>query len=393
MLCQIFFEYLFDHIYSYIYAIYHRLDRSDIYELNIWIFFILAIQPLLFIEPIIYLIYKVCVIILYRLMCSIEDSNLKSFDKSYERDIMESGSVFNEIKIRNNNFDNRKISMISGEWIGRRPYMEDRTLVLDKYGIYGVFDGHGGDKISDFMANNFEEYYDRVLDPKLIIDDKVSEKYIQDTICNLEIDSKKLGLSGGSTCTVVQITKDYLLCANVGDSEAHAFMLDGTIVSLSEEHSFSRFSEYYRYYSHYGEKKLYVGNTIRTRTGLMPTRTLGDFRHKRKDGALIFNPEIKKIFLNSMKWEFIVIGSDGIFDRLTPKTILDELIKTRIMIKKQDIKDNNIFAIYDLSEKKIDRLMLRLQEITTRKSNVYDKIRNIYGGDNCSICILINKNL
>jgi serine/threonine protein phosphatase PrpC len=280
--------------------------------------------------------------------------------------------------------------MISGEWIGRRPYMEDRTLILDKYDIYGVFDGHGGDKISDFMVNNFEEYYDKVLDSENKIDVGTSEKNIYRTICDLERDSKKLGLSGGSTCTIVQITKDYLLCANVGDSEAHAFMSNGSIISLSEEHSFSRFSEYYRYYDHYGEKKLYVGNTIRTRTGLMPTRTLGDFRHKRKDGALIFNPEIKKIFLNYMKWEFIVIGSDGIFDRLTPKTIVDELIKTRIMIKKQDIKDNNIFAIYDLSEKKIDRLMLRLQDITTKKSNVYDKIRNVYGGDNCSICILIN---
>lgn len=372
--CAIYLRYVLDHAYCYLYSVSHRMRMHDIYNLRVWIIYAGLIQFLLIVSPILYFIYAVSALILFHLMMRVEE----------RFDIPESSVFAYDIKVRrsdNMNGTNTYYTML-GEWAGMRPYMEDRTLVLDALNIYGVFDGHSGSDMSEFMVNNFEEYYEQTKSKS------TEMRRLSDTIERLESNARMNRVKGGSTCVVVQILRDYVLCSSVGDSEAHIFMSDGTIVPLTSAHTFSRFDEYYAYYTkHRYSKKhpLHVSNTIRTCTGLMPTRTIGDFRHKSRDIALISEPETRCIYTGSTRWEVIIIGSDGIFDRLSPRRIIDEMYRARIMIR------NEYGQTYDLSDCNICDLMQRLGHITSSYMSSYDKIRDIYGGDNCSICILINR--
>jgi serine/threonine protein phosphatase PrpC len=367
--CAIYLRYVLDHAYCYLYSVSHRMSAHDIYNLRIWIIYSSLIQFLLIVSPVLYFIYAVSSLILFHLMMRVEEQ----FD-------IPVSSVMHNIKVRRSNNTNTYHTIL-GEWAGMRPYMEDRTLVLDSLNIYGIFDGHSGSDMSEFMVNNFEEYYEHTKYSKLC--------RLSDTIERLEYGARINKVRGGSTCVVVQILRDIVLCSSVGDSEAHIFMSDSTIVPLTSAHTFGRFDEYYAYCTkHRSSKKhpLHVSNTIRTCTGLMPTRTIGDFRHKSRDIALISEPETRGIYIGSKQWEVIIIGSDGIFDRLSPRRIIDEMYRARIMT------DNECGYTYDLSDYNIYALMQRLGQITTSYPSSYDKVRDIYGGDNCSICILINQN-
>lgn len=116
------------------------------------------------------------------------------------------------------------------EFPGWRVDMEDATLLDEKRGIFGVFDGHGdGGSISNFLAKHFGEIWDgcenenesrvmrlemtcRILDSRL----KRIERY-----------------SGGSTAVVGIVTENKVTVANVGDSRAViAKMVDDKCVAV-----------------------------------------------------------------------------------------------------------------------------------------------------------------
>lgn len=374
--CAIYLRYVLDHVYCYLYSVSHRISMRDIYNLRIWIIYASLIQFLLIVSPVMYFIYAVSSLILFHLMMRVEE----------RFDIPASSVVAHNIKVRRSDDtqNTNTYHTILGEWAGMRPYMEDRTLVLDSLNIYGIFDGHSGSDMSEFMVNNFEKYYEHIEHTKYS-----KLRRLINTIERLERGAKMNRVRGGSTCVVVQILRDSILCSSVGDSEAHIFMSDSTIVPLTSAHTFSRFDEYYAYCTkHRSSKKhpLHVSNTIRTCTGLMPTRTIGDFKHKSRDPALISEPETRSVRIDSKQWEVIIIGSDGIFDRLSPRRIIDEMYRARIMT------EDECGHMYDLSDYNIYGLMQRLGQITTSYPSSYDKVRDIYGGDNCSICILINQN-
>jgi serine/threonine protein phosphatase PrpC len=296
--------------------------------------------------------------------------------------------------------DTLKYTVIVGEWCGRRPYMEDRVLDFSEQNIYGIFDGHGGADIANYFSSNFKSNFESIykksnLDIKNNHDvENTSIEYsniLYDTLNTLEDKAKCMKLKSGSTGQIVKIYKDYLISCSVGDSESRLIDSSGKIHSLSSPHSFSRFDEYSRYVteSHKNNNYIRKSNVIRTSTGMMPTRTLGDFKHKYMDSSLISDPEVRIIYLPNKKvdWEIIVIGSDGIFDCLNMRMISDEMIRSKILIK-QDEK-----TVYDFSKIKVNILMQRLQQITSKVPDIYNKLQNIYGGDNCSICIITKNDL
>ena len=72
---------------------------------------------------------------------------------------------------------------------------------------------------------------------------------------------------------------------------------------------------------------------------LSVSRTFGDIEAKNpkyggKDGVVIAQPEMKKDF-----HDFIVLGCDGIFDRMTNQHVLDVTWDTINSIKSYEIKE------------------------------------------------------
>lgn len=79
---------------------------------------------------------------------------------------------------------------------------------------------------------------------------------------------------------------------------------------------------------------------------LSVSRTFGDIEAKNpkyggKDGVVIAQPEISQFSVKNDFHDFIVIGCDGIFDRMTNQHVLDVTWDTINSIKSQEIKDGS----------------------------------------------------
>lgn len=149
----------------------------------------------------------------------------------------------------------------------------------------------------------------------------------------------------GSTASIVVIVGRHIFCANVGDSRA-VLSRQGKAVNLSLDHKASRTDEALRIEKAGGEIK--IG---RVEGKLAITRAFGDFEFKimyengyqvRKD-YITSVPEIRRYDYNPFEDEFILIASDGLFDKFSSKEAIS-YIRDNIKKKKCFSKDVDILV-------------------------------------------------
>ncbi|CAH1404005.1 unnamed protein product [Nezara viridula] len=219
---------------------------------------------------------------------------------------------------------------------GWRVSMEDAHTVLPTLpedeapvaSFFGVYDGHGGTKVADFVSKNLHRYLVK------------SKEYQAGKIKNalefsfLDLDnqmSKNKDINedmSGSTAIVIVIKNNTLYCANVGDSRAVAYVNGGT-VSLSEDHKPTLPGERSRI--------LEAGGWVeqeRVNGSLALSRAFGDFQFK----ADPLKPPEKQIVSPfpdvvtkhlSTDWKFLIIACDGIWECLTNEEVTN-FIKVRL---------------------------------------------------------------
>ena len=191
-----------------------------------------------------------------------------------------------------------------------------------------LFDGHGGDLVSSFLAHNFDKYF-----KKNISEENQIKKSILKTFSDLNNKIKENSLNGGSTGTILYIkeeeNKKILYCANVGDTRCTLYN-DKIYEKLSYDHRANDPRE----------KKRIINSGGNLRNGrvngkLMLSRTFGDFEFK--DFGVKCEPYIfrKEIDVN-IKNQFIVLASDGIWDHLKEKEIQYFIYDTFIKCNKND---------------------------------------------------------
>ena len=259
------------------------------------------------------------------------------------------------IHLYNNNDYNIKVA----QWIGNRNYMEDTYSIDIKNNVYSVFDGHGGNQISNLLSYDFNH------EIKSNMIEEIDKDLISYSLENIEKNTKKCNMKSGAVLSVVKIDGHKIQVNNIGDTYVIIVYEDLTYELINNPHTLYNFDEYVRY----GED-ITLSSVMRTKTGLIPTRTLGDHRHKKKDDKLLFHDDINILKLDEIKkWKYILNCSDGIFDALTYKEVID------IINRYNDIQ---------LS-------MRELQIRTTKKYiDIYDKIFGLHYGDNCTIMIIEN---
>ena len=187
--------------------------------------------------------------------------------------------------------------------------------------IFGLFDGHSGNKCCDFLRDNFHLYLIRnPLFPKEI------EAAISDTFAKLENDFLSLcAVAPGDTlldksgsCAIVTIIADKTVyVANVGDSRAIMSNNFGEeVVQITEDHKPNLKSEKKRIKENEGV--VYKVNSFNTLYRILPgnlsvSRTIGDASSKvpflgGKLGVVISTPEIFTFHLEEGKNDFILFG-------------------------------------------------------------------------------------
>ncbi|CAA6661642.1 unnamed protein product [Spirodela intermedia] len=206
-----------------------------------------------------------------------------------------------------------------GEWadIGQRKYMEDTHVCIEdiakKFGcraldqcsvsFYGVFDGHGGKDAAHFVRDNL---------PRLIVEDAGFPLELEKVVARsfVEIDAQFAQTCSGQS----------LLVANAGDCRA-VLSRAGTAVEMSKDHRPCCGIERMRVEALGG---FIDGEYLNGEIGV--TRALGDWHLdgiKSADGGpLIAEPEMKMITLGKDD-EFLVIGSDGLWDVFTSQNAVD----------------------------------------------------------------------
>lgn len=263
----------------------NRLDKTDMKTLAIW-------SVIFFISIILSICIHKCVILVYIISVSIL---LAEFNRFREKN--KKNSVKNTVEVVRYCMDDLKnVDIFVGRWRGKRPYMEDEHIVCPTTKIFGVFDGHGGSAASKYIKRKFTAEYEEVFHNLLMKNnysslDLLTKDALEKTIIKMDQDLYDRSMDSGAVGVVIKMNADKIYCTSIGDSGAYIVMKDGSIKKLSITHSLTEHSEYCRYTDTISPLKPRVGAVLRTYSGLMPTRTIGDHVYKKKDKGLLNIPE------------------------------------------------------------------------------------------------------
>lgn len=220
--------------------------------------------------------------------------------------------------------------------IGGRTYMEDTHICISdmakKFGyhlpsdspisFYGVFDGHGGKCAAQFVRDNLPRIIIEDADFPLELEKVVMRSFVETDAAFAKTCSLESALSSGTTALTAMIFGRSLLVANAGDCRAVLSRL-GVAIEMSKDHRPCCIRERKRVEALGG----YIDDGyLNGQLGV--TRALGDFHLEgmkeigENGGPLIAEPELKLLTLNNED-EFLIIGSDGIWDVFTSQNAVD----------------------------------------------------------------------
>ncbi|CAD8102250.1 unnamed protein product [Paramecium sonneborni] len=216
------------------------------------------------------------------------------------------------------------ITCSSCQMQGWREYMEDFILIKEQeeFQLYGVFDGHGGQEVSEFLSEHFYEIFEMELNKNPENYYVVLESTFEtlDTILAHQIASSKVG----STAIIVLVTKEKVYIANLGDSRAILFSNE-SLQQLSYDHNIEM--EYDRIIANGG----YIRDD-RINGSLTVARAFGDFFLKSSRCSIISSkPDI--FMIDRPQNKYILLASDGIWECADNQQISKNLMENNSLGK------------------------------------------------------------
>ena len=269
--------------------------------------------------------------------------------------------------------DNEKIINITSSFITKagiddkkEKINQDSYLILEKLfenilNIYGIFDGHGknGHLISSLLStflsqylknkdnyclekksNNDSDSDSSISSQEIIINNELisklfsNEDFIRKIIAELDLKANESNFDlqfSGTTCLLLFLFEDYIICSNIGDSMCVLFNCSNedrwTYDIISKIHKPDIQSEKDRvllnggvihpYYDELGvfegPNRVYVKG--KTYPGLSLTRSIGDLEAEKI--GIISEPDII-IKKKDSTCKYLVLGSDGLWDVIKP---------------------------------------------------------------------------
>ena len=241
-------------------------------------------------------------------------------------------------KISNNQINNIIKSFAVNSYKGLlRNYNEDKVSIIltinkpknymkknwPKISLFAIYDGHGGNKCSDFLRDNLHNYIVKnnyfPHKPELALKyafEKAENEFIKKAINEKD--------KSGSCSLVALIIDNIIYIANCGDSRALISINNGSKFKLINNiHNPNNEKEKERIILNGGFIYQSNNNIPRIIPGkLSVSRVIGDIYAKiEKENVLISEPEIYKINVldKNDKIDFLLLGCDGIFDYLDNK--------------------------------------------------------------------------
>ncbi|CAJ1347430.1 unnamed protein product [Effrenium voratum] len=222
------------------------------------------------------------------------------------------------------------------EMNGWRNSMEDAHLILlrETYGVFGVFDGHGGGACSEFVAKRLGEELGAMGCPEAGEMKKLFHKVDQEFLDSAQ--------TSGSTATMCVVrngpgAKRQLLVVNAGDSRVLLGRRDGSIVDgggtdkgLTTDHKPDHPGEKSRIERCGGTVELAEGGVARVNGNLAVSRGFGDKEEKSTGGPgpeerpVTVDPETGTFECDSS--DFLLLVCDGVSEGNFPNTDVVKLV-------------------------------------------------------------------
>ena len=204
--------------------------------------------------------------------------------------------------------------------------------------FFGIYDGHGGSKCADFLRDNLHQFIIRSPSFPFNPSEAIIQGFLQaETLFLASALNSTPKNRSGSCAIIVLIIGESCYVANVGDSRAIMSGKHGTkIFLLSKDHKPSEDQEKKRIIANGGKVYQSIINVAPGQTmpgpfrvfpgKLSVSRTIGDIYAKNLEfdgnpNVVIGVPDLK-VFRIRDEHDFIVIGSDGVFDRLSNREIV-----------------------------------------------------------------------
>ncbi|CAD8119499.1 unnamed protein product [Paramecium sonneborni] len=236
----------------------------------------------------------------------------------------------------------KSVIFAASEMQGWRNTMEDAHIhkpdIVQDVSIFGVFDGHGGREVAQFVEKHF---IDEILKNKNFKDQKfedaLKETFLKmDELLMTTDGQKELNLYkanesdesyAGCTANVALIHKNTLYVANAGDSRS-VLCRNNTNYDMSVDHKPDNVEEKSRI-----ERAGGFVSDGRVNGNLNLSRALGDLEYKRdnkfrpNEQLIIALPDVKKVELGPQD-KFILMGCDGVFETLNHQELLKHVNST-----------------------------------------------------------------
>ncbi|KAK4587185.1 hypothetical protein RGQ29_024059 [Quercus rubra] len=223
---------------------------------------------------------------------------------------------------------------------------------VDKFGLFGICDGHGGAGAAKYASKILPEKVAAILSDSLKRERILSLRDASDVLRDAFSQTEACMNHNyeGCTATVLLVWADgdenfFAQCANVGDS-ACVMNVDGKQIKMTEDHRITSYSERLRI-EETGEP-LRDGET--RLCGLNLGRMLGDKFLKQQDSRFSSVPYISQVVhINQASGTFALLASDGFWDVIGAKKAIQLVLQTRERYSTEESSAEKI-ANYLLSE-------------------------------------------
>ncbi|WOL01582.1 putative protein phosphatase 2C 74 [Canna indica] len=211
---------------------------------------------------------------------------------------------------------------------GSRHMMEDAYGIManingdSKQAFFGVFDGHGGRAAVDFVSEKLGKNILSALDElSKTNQENQTQLAIKAGYLTTDRDFLAQGVSSGACAATVLVKEGELHAANVGDCRV-VMSRNGVAEALTEDHRAAREDERERIENSGGLMTCRNG-VWRVHGSLAVSRAIGDLSMKQ---WIISEPDTKRIHLTP-DCEFLILASDGLWDKVTNQEAVDVISK------------------------------------------------------------------
>ncbi|ONI30358.1 hypothetical protein PRUPE_1G246400 [Prunus persica] len=213
---------------------------------------------------------------------------------------------------------------------GKKKFMEDTHKIVSclqgnnsKKGFFGVYDGHGGKKAADFVADNLHNNILEMMEVHTEIEEAVKAGYLK-----TDQEFLKQGLGSGTCCVTALIEGQEVVISNLGDCRA-VLCRGGVAEALTLDHTAEQEDERKRIENEGGYVEFHRG-AWRVHGVLSVSRSIGDAHLK---DWVLAEPETKILQLTP-DMEFLVLASDGLWGEVGNQEAIDTVTRLCSVQKK-----------------------------------------------------------